>query len=64
MQDAGLNVQLCLSIHDSLLLVADERLKDEVDALLMTAMVEHSGLKMRVPMMAETKWARSWGALT
>jgi len=63
MQAAGENVQLCLSIHDSLLLRLDERLYDEVAALTIEALTEHNGLTMRVPCLAEAGKATTWGQL-
>lgn len=62
-QARGENVQLCLTVHDSLILRLDETLADEVGALVVEALTEHNGLKMRVPCLADIKVASTWGNL-
>jgi uracil-DNA glycosylase family 4 len=63
MQQRGMDVRLCLTIHDSLLAITDEELYPQVSGLMIEALEKHNGLPMRVPCLAEAKMARTWGAL-
>lgn len=63
LQKAGLNVRWVLQTHDELMLRFDEELWDTVDGLVMTALTEHCGIELSVPVEAEGKMSRTWGGL-
>lgn len=63
LQDAGLNVQWVLQVHDALLLRMDEELVEVVQPLVEEGMVRHCGMKLRVPVLVDSHTAGSWGEL-
>lgn len=63
MQRAGVNVAWRLQVHDELILTFDEDLWDVMDALVMEALTQHCGIKLRVPVEASGNMSKSWGGL-
>lgn len=63
MQDAGLAVDWRLQIHDELILLCDEEIAETVKDLLLEGLTKHSGVKLRVPVLAEANIAKTWGGL-
>lgn len=63
MQDAGLNIKWTLQYHDSIILRLDEELFEMVSEIVLDALVNHCGMRLRVPITAEGSCARSWGGL-
>jgi uracil-DNA glycosylase family 4 len=52
-----------LTVHDSLLLTCEEWAVPIVQPVVERGLTEHHGARLRVPVRAESKTARSWGAL-
>lgn len=63
LQRLGLDVRWALQIHDELMLRADVGLWEVLDAIMRCGMVDHCGLKLKVPVIVEGKYATSWGEL-
>lgn len=63
MQDSGMNVKWNLSVHDEIIMQMDEDLYEIVDPIVMDALTQHGGIKMRVPIEAEGHKASNWGEL-
>lgn len=63
LQDDGIDVQWLLTVHDSLLLLSPEWAVDIVRELVEEGLTQHCGIKLRVPVRAESKTARTWGQL-
>ena len=59
----GIDVRWLLTIHDSLLLLAPEWAVDIVREVVEEGLTQHCGTKLRVPVRAESKTARTWGEL-
>jgi DNA polymerase I-like protein with 3'-5' exonuclease and polymerase domains len=62
-QNAGLNVRWTLQVHDAILLRLDEELVEFVEPQVREALCEHARIRLRVPVEAKSKTARSWGEL-
>ena len=63
MQKQGANIHWCLQVHDEVILRFDEELEDETNEIVMEALTKHSGIDLRVPIVADGSCARTWGAL-
>lgn len=63
MQDAGLNVKPRLQVHDELIFSCDESIVDIVGDILVDAMTNHCGVKLRVPVKAKAHVGDSWDKL-
>lgn len=63
MQDAGLNVKPRLQVHDELIFSCDEELVDMLGDIIVDAMVNHCGIKLRVPVKAKAHIGDSWDQL-
>ncbi len=63
LQRLGLDVRWALQIHDELMLRADVSLWEVLDGVMREGMVEHCGLRLKVPVIVEGKFASSWGEL-
>lgn len=61
--EAGIDVQWRLDLHDALLLTCPEWAADTVQATVEDGLTQHCGYKLRVPVRAESKRARTWGQL-
>lgn len=61
--EMGIDVRWLLTIHDSLLLLTPEWAVDIVREVVEEGLTEHCGVRLRVPVRAESKPARTWGEL-
>jgi len=63
MQDSGLNVKWRLQVHDELLKSFTPDLWEPLDYIVRDALVNHSGIELRVPIECEGKYASRWSDL-
>jgi uracil-DNA glycosylase family 4 len=63
LQEAGCGVKWRLQVHDELIFGLPEWMWEEMDKLVVSAMTEHYGLRLRVPVVAEGKSSKNWGKL-
>lgn len=63
LQDCGMPVEAALQIYDDLDFLVDEEWEYVVADLLRTALVDHCGVELLVPVECEIKSAKSWGDL-
>ena len=63
MQDADLNVKPRLQVYDELIFSCDEELVDMVSETVVDSLVNHCGIRLRVPVIAEAKVGDSWNEL-
>jgi uracil-DNA glycosylase family 4 len=63
MQQAGKKVRWSLSVHDSVVFWLAEEHYEELSEVVLTGLTEHSGIKLRVPVLAEGSKSVSWGGL-
>lgn len=63
MQESGLNIRWALEYHDSLMFIMLEELFEIVAPIVMDGLVNHCGMKLRIPVEAEASMAKSWGQL-
>lgn len=62
-EEMGIDVRWRLTVHDSLLLTCPEWAAPLVQAVVEEGLTEHCGMKLRVPVRAESKIAKTWGGL-
>lgn len=63
MQDADLNVRPRLQVYDELIFSCDEDLVSMLSETVVDSLVNHCGIKLRVPVVAEAKVGDSWEQL-
>ena len=63
MQDAGLDVLPRLQVYDELIFTCDDDLTGILSDTIVDSLVNHCGIKLRVPVIAEAKIADSWDEL-
>lgn len=63
MQDAGLNVKPRLQVHDELIFSCDEEIVDMLGDIIIDSMINHCGIKLRVPVKAKAHIGDSWAKL-
>jgi DNA polymerase-1 len=63
LQDAGCEVKWRLQIHDELILSFPEWMWEVVDPIVLEGLVKHCGVRLRVPVLAEGHWGKSWADL-
>lgn len=63
LQDMGLPVWWLLQIHDEVVLEMAESLWEYVDGLVLDALTNHCGVKLKVPIEAGSAKSRTWGGL-
>lgn len=63
MQDADLNVKPRLQVYDELIFSCDEELVGILSDTIVDSLVNHCGIKLRVPVLAEAKVGNSWDEL-
>lgn len=63
MQDADLNIKPRLQVYDELIFSCDEELVDMLSETIVDSLVNHCGVKLRVPVLAEAKVGDSWDQL-
>jgi len=63
MQDRGLNVHWCLQMHDEVILRFDEDLWEELNELVLEALIWHCGISLSVPVEAEGHRSSTWAGL-
>jgi uracil-DNA glycosylase family 4 len=63
MRQAGMSIHWTLEYHDSIILRLLEELYDAVSEIVLDALVNHCGMKLRVPIAADGHKARTWGQL-
>lgn len=61
LQSAGVDVQPRLQIHDELIFTVPVGYESIVEALLLDALCNHSGVRLRVPVKADSVVRRTWG---
>jgi DNA polymerase-1 len=57
----GLNVKPRLPIHDELLFTCEEGIAEDLMTIVIDGLVNHSGIKLKVPIEADGKIATNWG---
>lgn len=63
LQDEGVGVRWALQVHDALMFRMREEEVEVVKPVVEEVMVTGTGIKLRVPVVVESKVASSWGAL-
>jgi DNA polymerase-1 len=63
MQQMGVDVRWLLTIHDSLLMLVPEWAAEMVRAVVEEGLTRHCGVELKVQVRAESKMAKTWGAL-
>lgn len=65
LQQKGRGIDWRLEVHDEYIFTCDEEQKtqDELSELVLDGMINHSGVKLRVPISAEGHFAKTWGEL-
>lgn len=65
LQQKGRGIDWRLEVHDEYIFTCDERqeTQDELTSLVLDGMINHSGVKLRVPISAEAHFAPTWGGL-
>lgn len=61
--EMGIDVRWLLTVYDSLLLLTPEWAVDIVREVVEEGLTEHCGVRLRVPVRAESKTAKTWGEL-
>lgn len=63
LQDAGIDVQWKLQIHDEVIFMFPEDLWETMDELVREALTQHCGMELSVPLDADGHMSKSWGGL-
>jgi len=65
LQQRGRGIDWRLEVHDEYIFTCDEaqETQDELSNLVLDGMINHSGVKLRVPISAEGHFAKTWGGL-
>lgn len=63
MQVEGLKVQWALDVHDEIVLLFEESLQQPIGDLVTYALTEECGTKLRVPIISDWCYGKSWGNL-
>jgi DNA polymerase-1 len=65
LQPRGKGIDWRLEVHDEYIFTCneDQETQDELSALVLDGMINHSGVKLRVPISAEGHFAKTWGGL-
>jgi len=61
--EMGIDVKPVLSIYDCLIHLVPEEWVGLVQEIVEEGLTEHCGYSLRVPIKAESKWAKTWGEL-
>lgn len=63
MQESGERVHWNLQVHDEIVLSFARRLWPTINPIILDALTNHSGIALRVPVLAEGHMATNWGEL-
>lgn len=59
----GLEIDWCLQVHDELVFIAERKAIKPLHDLVIHGMVNHCGMKMKVPIVADGAFHHTWGGL-
>lgn len=63
LRDSGIPIKWRLQVHDEIILSFPPHLWPVIDPMVRDAMVNHCGIRLRVPVVAEGHMSQSWGGL-
>lgn len=63
LQSSGIDIRWLMEYHDSLLFLIPDSLEDYMRAIVLDAMINHCGTRLRVPIESDWVTATTWGGL-